>query len=350
MLVSQGNINYQITINESFIVKGLAICAMLVHHLFLERLEFGYYGFQVAMVGKICVAMFVFLSGYLTKMENSDWKSFYKKRILRVLIPYVIWSTLYLLVKFKSGITLDIPYGKESNIVLCLAVDMLGFQGFDSYNITWWFNELILSLWLFFPLFFWSMKSKLVSIPMLLLFFFNPNDVLYPLNFIAISMPKYMLIFAEGVFVALHINKISTCLNKARPSLVLLYSTIFSSFFLIARNLPVIPEFSNQSVDAFAVPLICLVVVVSSRITGKNGKFFVFLGKHSMNVYLMHTFLFGYFFSEFFYGLKNPILIFVAVLSASLLLSSMIEIIKKKIYFYSLQNKIVSFISERIYT
>lgn len=41
------------------------------------------------------VATFLFLSGYLTKTENEDWGAFYKKRIIRVLIPYLIWSILY---------------------------------------------------------------------------------------------------------------------------------------------------------------------------------------------------------------------------------------------------------------
>ena len=41
------------------------------------------------------VATFLFLSGYLTKIENENWFAFYKKRITRVLIPYFIWSTVY---------------------------------------------------------------------------------------------------------------------------------------------------------------------------------------------------------------------------------------------------------------
>ncbi len=44
------------------------------------------------------VATFLFLSGYLTKVENENWMSFFKKRILRVLVPYLIWSIIYTLV------------------------------------------------------------------------------------------------------------------------------------------------------------------------------------------------------------------------------------------------------------
>lgn len=41
------------------------------------------------------VAAFIFLSGYLTKADNEDWASFYRRRIMRVAIPYVIWTVIY---------------------------------------------------------------------------------------------------------------------------------------------------------------------------------------------------------------------------------------------------------------
>lgn len=55
----------------------------------------GVIGVAVRPLINFSVAMFVFCSGYLTKLEIKDIKEFYKKRILRVLIPYVIWSIIY---------------------------------------------------------------------------------------------------------------------------------------------------------------------------------------------------------------------------------------------------------------
>ena len=51
------------------------------------------------------VALFVFLSGYLTRIENDNWPQFCKKRIIRVIIPYIIWITVYSLYDhiFKMG-------------------------------------------------------------------------------------------------------------------------------------------------------------------------------------------------------------------------------------------------------
>lgn len=41
------------------------------------------------------VPLFIFLSAYLTRIEGRNWYAFYKKRIIRVLIPYVIWTVFY---------------------------------------------------------------------------------------------------------------------------------------------------------------------------------------------------------------------------------------------------------------
>lgn len=50
------------------------------------------------------VATFLFLSGYLTKIENDNWCAFCRKRITRVIIPYVIWTIIYSLISIlKNG-------------------------------------------------------------------------------------------------------------------------------------------------------------------------------------------------------------------------------------------------------
>ena len=49
------------------------------------------------------VATFIFLSGYLTRVNNDNWIAFYRKRITRVLIPYLIWTILYSIPDIQSA-------------------------------------------------------------------------------------------------------------------------------------------------------------------------------------------------------------------------------------------------------
>lgn len=80
------------------ILRGIAIIAVVLIHTC--------YGGKWQVVCRpfinFAVALFLFLSGYLTSIENKDWIGFYKKRILRVAIPYLIWTILYNLPHFDA--------------------------------------------------------------------------------------------------------------------------------------------------------------------------------------------------------------------------------------------------------
>ena len=56
------------------------------------------------------VPLFIFLSGYLTRTSYDDWKSFYSRRLLRVDVPYCIWTVIYTLDTLVSGNIGALPY------------------------------------------------------------------------------------------------------------------------------------------------------------------------------------------------------------------------------------------------
>ena len=49
------------------------------------------------------VPLFLFISGYLIDIKKISSKGFYQKRILRVLIPYLIWTSIYSVVEFTMN-------------------------------------------------------------------------------------------------------------------------------------------------------------------------------------------------------------------------------------------------------
>ena len=67
-----------------------------------------------------------------------------------------------------------------------------------------------------------------------------------------------------------------------------------------------------------------------------------------MNMYLTHTFIFAYFFSDYIYASDNAILVFVSLFSTTLLLSLSIEFVKRKIGFYKLQTRVIEVVSAQI--
>ena len=56
---------------------------------------------------------------------------------------------------------------------------------------------------------------------------------------------------------------------------------------------------------------------------------FLYIGKHSTNIWLTHMFFFTYIFKNFAYSAKYPIFIFVLVIAITLLLSNMLQLITR---------------------
>lgn len=67
-----------------------------------------------------------------------------------------------------------------------------------------------------------------------------------------------------------------------------------------------------------------------------------FCGRHSMNIFLFHTFIYYYWFREFIYATRNPLLIFVTLFAICLILSVIIEKLKRFIRFDKFVSKIDS--------
>lgn len=66
-----------------------------------------------------------------------------------------------------------------------------------------------------------------------------------------------------------------------------------------------------------------------------------FLGKHSFNIFLFHTFIYSYYFHSLIYWHRNPMVIVATLTIACILISICIEQIKKLIRFDLLIKKII---------
>lgn len=81
------------------VFRALSIIAVVMIH----TTPYGMWQVYCRPFINFSVATFLFLSGYLTNIENDNWSYFYKKRITRVIIPYIIWTIIYTLPYIYSG-------------------------------------------------------------------------------------------------------------------------------------------------------------------------------------------------------------------------------------------------------
>lgn len=87
-----------------------------------------------------------------------------------------------------------------------------------------------------------------------------------------------------------------------------------------------------------AVQIILIFKNISSK---KSHYMFQFLGRHSFNIFLFHTFIYYLYFEEIIYWSKNPIAIFLTLILICVIISYAIETGKLKIKFNKLQDKLL---------
>lgn len=99
-------------------------------------------------VGSCGVEIFLFLSGiglYFSYTRTRNLKSFYLKRLVTILVPYLILAAPYLLWQ-------DFIY--QQNGIKTFLADLTMLTAFQSSNRQCWYVALILLLYLVFPLFY----------------------------------------------------------------------------------------------------------------------------------------------------------------------------------------------------
>ena len=75
------------------VLRAVTIMAVILIHTCADGIE----GVVIRPFINFSVALFIFISGYLKKLDVGNVKIFYKKRILKVLIPYFVWSIIYII-------------------------------------------------------------------------------------------------------------------------------------------------------------------------------------------------------------------------------------------------------------
>lgn len=336
----------ELKLKDTLILKGIAICCMLWHHLFLNTIEYGIWANNLAVLGKICVSIFLFISGYgLTKQFSVKYSNLTVKRQVNRILPFILnrfikfylsyWFCFVIIIFIGnlSGYSLQEAYPTNRNIIKCLLLDGLGIMGYSSYLSTWWFNKLIILLYLTFPLLYICIRNKIVAIVSVVITMvleqFSLLDIFYVLE-------GWLFAFMMGMFVAkhnIHIIRVKHINFDSILLILMFFALIFVRFYYPAIRFTIIDSF-------LAIILSYFVLNLSNRC---ELRLLSFLGENSTVMYLIHT-LFIILLPYFLYYTRIPILIFVSLLLLTLGSSLIIRYIQKKIGY----NKLISTITDKI--
>lgn len=214
----------KLTLYDSSVLKGIAILLMLCHHLFYTQ-DGSFWDVQIyghglintfAHMCKVCVAIFVFISGYglmekYKDIEKIELKSFFWNRFIKLMLNYwFVWLLFVPMSVLWLGPSLIEQYG-NSHIITKLIFDFMGiinWFGSYNYNPTWWFYACIIGLYLLFPILHYLVnRNILYVIAVGIGIYYLPTDFFMSIRF-------YVLAFICGM---LYAKYDMTRLNKITP-------------------------------------------------------------------------------------------------------------------------------------
>ena len=345
-------------------MKGIAIIILLFHHCFLnaqrwatvpyEKLAttkgWGYYPISfapfsshtiqyLASFSKICVAMFVFMTGYgmwvsyESQKKKTTMSNYIKKRMVTLMTGFLIIFVVTEILAIPTGRFIEV-YGHDFRSVVYMIIDALGLAkllGTPLFCLTWWYMSLAIVLIMIFP-FVHSIMEKyqwvvvVASIIVPRACGFGQSTDLF----------RYLLAYTLGMYFAQHdllarIKEKFMEQNVAGKLLSLIVSLIGLAVIIKCRQNAWIGWKYLDFWDGFAA----MYMIVISYIYILNGKWIVkglgFLGKHPMNIFLIHSFYRDVFFHEFTYSFYYAWLDYIVLMAISLVTSIVLEWFKKLI-------------------
>ena len=348
-MTDQSIIRYDL--NASNAARGIALLLLLWHHLFFSKCDVC--SIPVCISSKfaqVCVAIFVILSGYALAASVQERPigllAFFKKRLPRLYLNYWLIALIFIPIGILSGLR-PLSMVFPTAPYLKLFIQMTGFHMFvDSvgygYNPTWWFMSLILALYLLFPLIYYLTK-KFGLWFLLVCFLFNfPWE---PVTKWFLFLTVWIFTFALGIYLArtdglARISKRLKRLGIFRFILLgagILLSVYARQYFPYSYNIGFL---QRQGFDWIYALIIILFIFEITQSYPLIQRPLAFMGHHLFNIFLFHTFIFAYYLNHFIYGFQYPYLIFLVLLSISLIVSIAIEYIRKLLRF----EKILSWI------
>lgn len=364
-------VNYQFTKAHTQIAKGLAITLMMIHHLFrfpdriqkvsyISILPFGKPGFEYLLgdFGNICIAMYLFLSGYGLYMASLKSEKVTLKDSMGKIIKFLINYWVVFIIFVPIGL---IWFSDSVRYHFNINSFMANFFTLSStYNSEWWFVRLYIELTLLFPLIKRILKGSILSsiatslgfyivaIIMELIPVVLPRLALLKKSFIYSDIRDilfWQMVFSAGYIIAKF--KLFSQINKWMAGKGLDKKAVYIAIILAVIGIRIgfsyafefIGKGNPTYVDFILAPIF---ILISTNFIYKSvsKKIFGVMGVHSTNMWLTHTFFCYYYFQRLVFIPRYSVLIvmWLAILSLAssvtinFVIKSSARLMKKSVY------------------
>lgn len=222
-----------------------------------------------------CVPLFVMITGALLLPVRGDTSTFYKKRIPRVFYPFLIWSVLYNLFPWITGllglnpqIILDFfPYAGEEVMQQSFSVSleyilMIPFN-FSILAVHMWYIYLLIGLYLYLPVFSaWVEKASERAKLMFLLAWGVTLLLPYYYQFVSnylwgtCSWNSFGMLYAFAGFngyllLGHYLKNLEWSLKKTLAIGIPMFAVGYAVTFLGFRHITALPEYTDEMLELF---------------------------------------------------------------------------------------------------
>lgn len=354
------------------IAKGIAIIMMLFHHTFYSskaiaervggEVAISYAPlssqliFSIAKSCKLCVPIFVFITGYGTYRSFRSWReshgsqsagSYVLTRHLRLLLQFLPIFVIGVTVCVLTGSrTLSGVYGGKGKIAgaFYMLVDAMGLAkafGTPTFNGTWWYLSLaILFIYLLPPLV--AFSDRFDSLALLAIVCLAP--VLAKLK-MTTDLTRYLPALVLGIACSQH-HLLDWHGKHERPTLP--QTLVTAAFAALAAGSLLFFEKKAGFTWFFHSVASLFVCELAVQIERLQGRILAFLGKHSSNMFMCHTFFLSMLLPKQLYSLGHWALIVLSLVSVSLLASVVLEFMKERGGYNALSDHVIRWVNGRV--
>lgn len=348
--------------DSSYALKGIAIILMMLHHNFRNPSLFSMYSISFAPFSensvvafsyacKICVSIFAFISGYGLYLaydrHNSNATKWVFCRYIKTFSGYwFVWIASAIICQIIDRRTATILFKDGTALgALYSAIDFFGLHNLfstPSINGTWWYMSAAAIFILLTPLLYRFKGNILLALIGSIAFIrvLHHGDCFTGENSVYAFLTPFILgsLFAEQKLFE-KIGKIGD-----HSPFIKIYKAVAEIWIIMMCFIlyPKIPMTSFWEFHFGLFPLAVIVFCVEYIIPLEPlNKILFFFGKHSMNVFLVHTFIRAFYLSDFTYSWGHFLLISLFLFSVSIGISIIIEQLKKVLKYNDLINSIL---------